>query len=162
MKKLAFLIIALIFIQSSAFASRSPELAIKTFDGENFDLKEKHGKVILVNFWASWCLDCRKEMVILDELYQECHEKGLEIIGISIDSKKDREVALNLARNLPYKNAILHDLKKSSFDNVEFVPTNYAIDKSGNLASTIDGDNKLLTKKDFLDILLPLLKQPAK
>ena len=105
MKKLAFLIIALISIQSSAFASKSPALAVKTFDGENFDLKEKHGKVILVNFWASWCLDCRKEMVILNEIYQEYHEKGLEIIGISIDSKKYSKIALNLARNLPYQNS---------------------------------------------------------
>lgn len=78
-------------------------------------------------------MDCRKEMVILNELYQEHHEKGLEIIGISIDSKKDREKAVSVAKNFLYQNAMLNDLKKNSFDNVEFVPTNYAIDKSGNL-----------------------------
>ena len=107
-------------------------------------------------------MDCRKQMVILNELYQKYHEKGLEIIGISIDSKKDREKAVSVAKNFLYQNAMLNDLKKNSFDNVEFVPTNYAIDKSGNFLSTIDGKDKLLTKKDFLDVLLPLLKKAAK
>ena len=162
MKKLAFLLITLISLQIEAFASPTPELIVKTFNEENFDLKEKQGKVVLVHFWTSWCPNCRKEVLILNEVYQEYRSQGLEIIGLSLDNKKDRKSAVALAKTLPYQNAIIHETKKNNFGNVEYVPTSFVIDKKGNLASKMDVGNRELTKKDFLDVLLPLLRSQKK
>lgn len=163
MKKLTFLLLILISLQShNAFSSGTPELVVKTFNDENFDLKEKQGKVVLVHFWTSWCPNCRKEVLILDEVYQEYHSQGLEIIGISLDNKKDRKSSVALAKTLPYQNAIIHEAKKNNFGNVDYVPTSFVIDKKGNLASKMDVGNRELTKKDFIDVLLPLLKRSEK
>jgi cytochrome c biogenesis protein CcmG, thiol:disulfide interchange protein DsbE len=80
----------------------APPLVLTTIDGGTFDLGKLHGKVVLVNYWATWCAPCRKEMPKLDAFYRKYHSQGLEIVGISIDFDRDlakaRKVASSAAR----------------------------------------------------------------
>lgn len=152
----------LLFFSLSANATDSkiyPLLTGKTLDGKNFDLKEKRGQVVLVNFWATWCIDCRKELPILDEIYQEYQAQGLEIVGVSTDRKKDRAKVLEVAGDKKYLNLLASDLTKNDFPDVAFLPTSYVIDRDGKLIGEIIVEDRAITKKDFEEVLKPLLKK---
>lgn len=60
----------------------------KTYDGKPISLGDYKGKVVLLDFWASWCNPCRAEMPNVKKVYEEYHDKGFEIIGISLDDKE--------------------------------------------------------------------------
>jgi thiol-disulfide isomerase/thioredoxin len=61
----------------------------KTIAGEDFDIEQYKGKVVLVDFWATWCGPCLAEMPHIKDLYSQYHDKGFEIVGVSLDYKKD-------------------------------------------------------------------------
>src|SRR5580704_3510281 len=80
----------------SAFAEvavdhAAPSLVLTELNGDTFDLSQKHGKVVLVHYWATWCAPCKKEMPILDEYYKAHHAEGLEMIAVSADRARDRD-----------------------------------------------------------------------
>lgn len=64
------------------------EFSAKTSDGKRISLEDYKGKVVLLDFWASWCNPCRAEMPNVKKVYEEYHDKGFEIIGISLDDKE--------------------------------------------------------------------------
>src|SRR6267154_2672867 len=68
----------------------APALVARTFSGEPMDLSALRGKVVVLNFWASWCVPCRQEMPALDALYKERGEQGVTVIGLSADDRHDR------------------------------------------------------------------------
>jgi len=157
MKKFFLFFVAALFFSLSALARE--ELIIKTFDENSFDLREKIGKVVIVNIWAAWCLDCRKEILVLDELYQEYKDQGLEIIGVSIDKKRDRKKALAVSKTLKYSNGMFVEASKISLEEPNAIPLNYIFDKSGNLVATLNGDGGELTKQNFEKVIKKLLKK---
>ena len=161
MKKLFLILVFLLSITNSVKASEiktDPTLIITTLDGKNFDLKEKRGKVVIINFWAKWCVDCRKEMLILDEIYREYKSRNLEIIGINIGRKRERQKVLEVSSSLSYPNAMFIDAKEKSFEEPSAIPVSYVINKDGKLVKKISADDVKLTKQDFENILKPLLK----
>ena len=66
-----------------------PNFTLKTPDGKDISLKDFKGKYVLVDFWASWCGPCLREMPNVVKLYKECKGKNFEIFGVSLDNKKD-------------------------------------------------------------------------
>jgi thiol-disulfide isomerase/thioredoxin len=161
MKKFCLILVFLLNAINSVKASEikaDPTLIITTLDGKNFDLKEKRGKVVIVNFWAKWCVDCRKEMVILDEIYREYKSRNLEIISINIGRKREREKVLEFSSSLSYPNAMFIDAKETSFEEPNAIPVSYVINKDGKLVTKISADDAKFTKQDFENILKPLLK----
>ena len=65
------------------------DLKFTSVDGQSIDLSKMRGKVVLVDFWATWCPPCRGEVPNVVAAYQKYHDKGFEIIGISLDEDKD-------------------------------------------------------------------------
>jgi len=72
--------------------SKAPDFTLPTLDGKNFTLSAMQGKVKIVDFWASWCGPCRLNNPVLRQLYADFHSKGLEIVNVSLDEKRDRWV----------------------------------------------------------------------
>jgi thiol-disulfide isomerase/thioredoxin len=142
-------------VQASA-ADFYPDLIGKTLDGKNFDLKEKRGQILIVNFWATWCIDCRRELPILDEIYQDYKAQGFEIIGVSTDRAKDRAKILQMTADKKYVNLLKSDMTKNDFPEVEFLPTSYIINRDGKVVGKIIINDRTITKKDFEDALRPL------
>ncbi|MFQ5904304.1 MAG: TlpA disulfide reductase family protein [Candidatus Binatia bacterium] len=68
----------------------APAFHLKTLEGHRVSLADYHGKVVILNFWATWCIPCRVEMPHFQELWQAHREEGFEVLGIAIDRRAKR------------------------------------------------------------------------
>jgi thiol-disulfide isomerase/thioredoxin len=76
----------------------SPRFSGDTLDGRRLSLTDLRGKVVVVNFWASWCAECRPEMPVLQRLHREFGRKGLSVVGVNF--QEDRETVVRYAHDL--------------------------------------------------------------
>lgn len=159
MKKLILLFLVFLIMPKFILAAEimHPSLIIKSADGKNFDLEKQLGKVVIVNFWVSWCGECQAEMVVLKELYSQYRSQGLEIVGISIDRKKDRDIFSKISEKLSYPNFMLVDAKANQFGEPNSLPTTYIIDRKGNVVKSDILQQDEISKKDFEKILHQIL-----
>ncbi|NBC07198.1 MAG: redoxin domain-containing protein [Bacteroidetes bacterium] len=77
-------------VEAFTKGSTAPDFTQKNPDGEEVSLSDFRGKVVLIDFWASWCGPCRRENPKVVKLYEEYKDQGFEILGVSLDRKKDR------------------------------------------------------------------------
>lgn len=152
-----FLLVFIFFLASQNSFSATQALTATALDGSFFDLSAQKNKITIINFWAQWCYNCRQEIVILDEIYHEYKSLGLEIIGVSIDQKKDREKVLRvLAAVSSYPNLMISDVQKISLEEPNEIPFSYVIDGNGEVIKKLRG---VVIKKDLEKLLQPLLTQ---
>lgn len=132
----------------------APPLTVTQLDGQIFDLSKMRGKVVLVNYWATWCGPCKKEMPLLNAFYQRHHGDGLEMIAISTDRPQDFEKMRKMSRSIAYPTAAVNQISNDGFGPPEGFPLTYVIDANGIVRDKfIDVRDQLLT-----DIVLPLLQ----
>jgi thiol-disulfide isomerase/thioredoxin len=138
------------------------ELAGTTVDGKPFTTKDWKGKVIFVDFWATWCGPCLAELPRVKKTYLEYHPKGLEILGVSCDRDVD-ELKAFLAKNKDMPWPQLYDAKKNpelqwsplaKEWGINGIPTMFLIDKKGVLRS-------VEARKDFEEEIPKLLAEKA-
>ena len=131
----------------------APVLVITTLDRHTFDLAKLRGKVVLVNYWATWCGPCRKEMPKLDAFYKRYHDRGLEIIGISIDFDRDLDKARRMAQGVSYPTALAKSISDDGFGIPKGVPITWIVDRDGKVR-----DRMIEVRDELLDsIVVPLL-----
>ena len=121
------------------FAGKPLTLKFAAADGSPVDLARLRGKVVLIDFWATWCGPCMKEVPNVVAAYQKYHDKGFEIVGISLDKSKDAmlKVAAQKGMTWPqyfdgegWKNEI------SSGFHIQQIPTMWLVNKNGLVATT--------------------------
>ena len=125
------------------------DFTLTDLDGNNWTLRQLTGKVVLVNFWATWCPPCRKEIPDLDAIYGELRDKGLVILAIS-DEDRAKVVPFIAEHKVPY--TILLDPGRHVNDLfvVRGIPKSFVYDRSGRLvAESID----MRTRKQFMEML---------
>ena len=131
----------------------APALVVTTLDGRNFDLAKLRGKVVLVNYWATWCAPCRKEMPKLDAFYKRYHDRGLEIIAISIDFDRDLDKARRMAQGVSYPTALAKSISDDGFGIPKGVPITWIVDRDGKVR-----DRMIEVRDELLNgIVVPLL-----
>ena len=110
---------------------RAAAFTLPDLGGRPTTLAELRGKVVLVDFWASWCEPCLKELPELEKLHQQLAAQGVVIVGVSID--KERQNAQELAARLGLKFKLLHDPegKVAELYDPPKMPTSYVIDREG-------------------------------
>lgn len=125
------IIFSLGFLSLQASANAAPDFTLQSNSGENVRLAEARGQVVMLNFWATWCTPCRKEMPLLDAMYQRYKSAGFVIYGINVE--EDSEGAKKLIKDLNVTFPVLFDIesKASSLYEVDAMPTTVLIDKKG-------------------------------
>ena len=125
------------------------DFTLTDLQGKTWTLKQLKGKVVLVNFWATWCPPCRKEMPDLNTLYQRFKDQGFVILAIS-DEEVDKVKPFLAERNISYPVMLDPGRKVNELFQVEGIPKSFVYDRDGKLvAQSID----MRTQKQFLEML---------
>jgi peroxiredoxin len=128
---------------------QSPDFSLKDLSGKEWKLRDLRGKVVLVNFWATWCPPCRKEMPDLVNLYQRFHAKGFVVLAIS-DEEKSKVEPFIRERHVSFPVLLDRKRKVNEMFAVDGIPKSFVYDRSGELvAQSID----MRTQKQFLEML---------
>ncbi len=123
-----------------SMGSVSPSFQLLDLKGNQISLSDYNGKVVLLNFWATWCAPCRVEMPAMESLYQDLHQDGLEVLAISIDPQ-------GMVVTRPFQEAmgltfpILHDsdYRVGAAYGARTLPMTYLIDRKGIIRQRIFG-----------------------
>ena len=147
--------------------TEAPEIALNTIDGKQFTLKSLRGKYVVLDFWASWCSDCRRDAPNIVALYNKFHQKGVEFVGVSFDRNNEswKNGVAKLA--LPYTQVSdLKNMRESPVSlayNIKWIPSVYIIDPEGKVAlATVMSDKvdafltSVLSSKNEIDCIFRL------
>jgi len=139
---------------------RAPALIVPRLDGGVFDLATLRGKVVIINFWATWCSPCRAEMPQLDAFYRRYRARGLELLGVSVDDPQDRAAVVRVMKSFSYPAALAVAAKVNDFGAPIAVPMTWIIDAQGVVRARLLAGNAA-TMQSLEQAVLPLLPQPA-
>lgn len=110
---------------------KAPDFTLKDINNKPFNLSSLRGKVVILNFWATWCPPCRAEMPSLNNLYREFRNKGLEVVAISTD-RYSSIIKDYISKNpIDFTVLIDTDNKVSRQFKVFSIPTTFLIDRNG-------------------------------
>jgi peroxiredoxin len=134
----------------------APDVTLETMDGRSINLADSTGKVILVNFWATWCGPCRREIPDLIDLYADMKGDGLLIVGIAVD-QEGAEVVEPYVQEQNINYPIVLDPDQSTethFDAMYGLPTTYVVNPDGQIVRRVLGvfpvDDMRPTLEDML------------
>ncbi|HEY8085012.1 MAG TPA: TlpA disulfide reductase family protein [Methylophilaceae bacterium] len=161
-KKLWLPILSLLLVAGLWFAlvnpDRAPQVVFTSLEGKRIALADLKGHMVLVNFWATSCPGCVKEMPQIADTYRQYHDKGFEVIGVAMAYDPPDNV-LNYAKKnaLPFPVSLDIEGKISHlFGDVQVTPSSFVIDKRGNVVRRVIGE------LDFADLRQLLTTQIAK
>lgn len=134
---------------SNAAAKPAPEVTLKDLDGKDLSLSQYRGKVVLVNFWATWCEPCQVEIPWLIEMQQKYAAKGFTILGIAMDEEgasvvtpwvgKERFDVNGAKSQMNYPIVIGNDAAADKFGGLLGYPTSVLITRDGKIIKRITG-----------------------
>ena len=127
-------------------------------DGRLITRESMKGRVVLVNFWATWCPYCRKENPAIDEFWKDNRERGFDVLAISIDDSPAQIAAWSIQTGYTFMAAPTNASVQKAFGAISSVPTSFILDREGHIRHKIAGQVHYarLTK-----LIEPLLVSPV-
>ena len=123
--------------------NKAPDFTLTAMNDSMYTLSKLEGTVVLINFWATWCGPCRMEIPEFNEMHKSYHEKGLEILGISVsDNKKQlKNFAKSFAVDYPLLYGGAREMNKimKDYGGVYAVPSSFLVGKNGNIVWSYPG-----------------------
>lgn len=151
----AFVLLALSGGVRAQTGSKAPPLKLRDLQGRTLRLADYKGKVVLINFWATWCPPCRTEIPELVRWQREYRDRGLQVIGITYPPQSRSEVQRFIRqRRVNYPLALGTEATKLLFTPSETLPMTVVIDSEGNLSDVIEG---IVFPEEFDQKIKPLL-----
>ena len=146
---LVFLFLAVLFtviFTSSSMAAEAPAFQLPT-DTNSVSLEKLKGKVVYLDFWASWCTPCRKSFPWMKEMQSKYKDKGLVVVAVNLDKSKDK--AGEFLGNFDYDFVIAYDPEGKTAESYKVMgmPSSYVIDRNGQLQMTHIGFRESDTDK---------------
>ena len=131
----------------------APQFTLNDLDGNPVSLADLRGNYVLLDFWASWCRPCRASMPALKEIFAAYHDKGLEILGVSVDTDAEAWKKAVEEDELPWMhvNDVKEDDSAAGKYGVKAIPCYFLIDPEGNMIGKMDHDALQEKLKELLD-----------
>jgi len=125
--------------EKEPFSSLAPDFSLKSFNGQEITLSQLRGKVVLLDFWATWCGPCKESIPHLIQLYKNYRESGFELVGMNID-KGDGEAVRRfvMSMDIPYPIVTAPEDVVRSY-RVTGIPATFLIDKEGKIREKVVG-----------------------
>lgn len=131
----------------------APAFTLVDVNGRSVSLSDFKGKVVVLDFWATWCPPCKREIPDFIKLQSEYGSKGLEIVGIALD-QPDKVRAFARENGMNYPVLLGSDEIAAQYGGVESIPTTFVIDKSGKIVTKFEG---FRSKETFESLIKKLL-----
>lgn len=132
----------------------APYFSLTGFDGRKVTLSELRGQVVIINFWASWCLPCREEAAYLEQTWRKYKDQGVVFIGVDYVDTKKEALAYIQEFDITYINGPDVGTRISQAFNIKGVPETYYVDKQGQLRGVHIGPLKAPELDQKIDELL--------
>jgi cytochrome c biogenesis protein CcmG/thiol:disulfide interchange protein DsbE len=137
---------------------KAPEFALKDANGETAKLSDYRGKVVLLNFWATWCGPCEVEIPWFIDFQREYKDRDFAVLGVSLDEDGWKSVKPFVAHEkVNYRVMVTSEEVDQMYGGVEALPTTFMIDREGRVARTHVG---LSSKNTYRQEILKLLESP--
>jgi peroxiredoxin len=138
----------------------APEFSLKDANGKTVHLSDYKGKVVLLDFWATWCGPCKVEIPWFMEFENQFKNQGFAVLGVSMD--EDGWAAVNpyvRDRKMNYRVLLGNDQVSTSYGGLDALPTTLLIDRQGDIASVHEGVS--MGKEEFKNAIVQLLGSPS-
>src|SRR5437667_5493992 len=136
--------------------SSAPDVQFTRLDGSLMRLRDLKGRVVLLNFWATWCIPCRSEIPSLSAMQKDLEPRGLSVIGVSYDDTAD--LVQQFQKDIPQRYQVVLGGREVGADlPASPLPTTYIIDRDGRIREKIIGER---TRAQFESSIEPLLESP--
>jgi thiol-disulfide isomerase/thioredoxin len=128
-------------VAAGEVGSSLPEFSVKDLQGHPLSSADLHGNVVLIDFWATWCQPCKKEMPDYQKLADEYGSRGFVVIGFKFDTMPDMKNPIQFAKEIGvhYPLAVATDDVKQKFGGIEGLPTTMLYDRRGILRMKVIG-----------------------
>jgi thiol-disulfide isomerase/thioredoxin len=128
-------------VAAGELGSRLPDFSVKDLHGREISSADLRGKVVLIDFWATWCQPCKKEMPGYEKLLERYGAQGFAVIGLKFETMADTEDPVLFAKKIGvrYPLAVASDDLKQKFGGIEGLPTTMLYDRQGILQKKIVG-----------------------
>jgi cytochrome c biogenesis protein CcmG/thiol:disulfide interchange protein DsbE len=146
-------------VRDAAGRHAAPDFELRDGSGKLVKLSDYRGKVVLLDFWATWCGPCNIEIPWFEEFERKYKDRGFEVLGVSMDDDGWKAITPFAAeKKINYRIVLGNDKTADQYGSVEALPTTFVIDRNGRIAKTFVG---LSDKKEFQDVIEKLLEAPA-
>jgi len=137
----------------------APPVSLVTLDGVEISTAELKGQVVLVTFWATWCVPCREELPLLSRFQDEHRAEGLQVLGIALDPPDELADVRRIASGLSFPNALQARVTAPGYGRIWRLPVSFVLDRAGTLV--LDGWKErrpAWTPARLEEVLAPLLR----
>jgi len=136
----------------------APEVEFQTLEGQSFRLASLHGKVVLLNFWATWCGPCRAEIPEFNAMQRDLAARGFSIVGATVSPVDTPDAIRSFQKDIKQDYVIIRGAEEigAKFGNGPGLPVSYLLDRQGRIRQKFIGQT---SRERFEAVLKPLLDE---